>query len=207
MVLICNDSKSIKLHYIITYWLATDVESIIKNSHNIQHTSLESWLARNKLSKDLISKDDLLDYYTTLKGEESFGEMCKIVAEEVFFILFMNRDLLRLFNEIIANIRCNSKYSSLKRSHMPKWVHRAVYFRDRGKCIICNCDLSGTTAISNIKNYDPIVPLNKNGLNDVSNIQLLCDLCNNRKKDKNSQINNSYERCYRVKSQVLTFTI
>jgi hypothetical protein len=121
-----------------------EIEALL-SLHNIQHTSLSIWLARNNLSKNLILTDDLLDYYAALKKEGSFSEMCEIVAEEVFFIIFMNRELLRLFNELIASIRSNSGYTSLKRVYMPKWVRRAVYFRDRGRCVICNRDLSGIT--------------------------------------------------------------
>ena len=33
---------------------------------------------------------------------------------------------------------------------MPEWVKRAVFYRDRGRCVLCGKDLSGQLAISRI---------------------------------------------------------
>ncbi|MBV4522630.1 HNH endonuclease [Pseudomonas sp. SWRI74] len=66
----------------------------------------------------------------------------------------------------------------MKRVTIPKWVRRAVFYRDRGRCVLCDKDLFGQINLENHKNYDHIVPLAKHGLNDTSNIQLLCKECN-----------------------------
>ncbi|BDO07198.1 HNH endonuclease [Aeromonas caviae] len=76
-------------------------------------------------------------------------------------------------------IRKNGK---LKRKNIPSWVRKAVYFRDRGRCVLCNKDLSGTLNLDNVANYDHIVPLSNFGFNDISNMQLLCKECNQNDK-------------------------
>ncbi|MFS7394050.1 HNH endonuclease [Carnobacterium maltaromaticum] len=48
----------------------------------------------------------------------------------------------------------------------------------------------------NKNNYDHIVPLNLFGLNDVTNIQLLCEECNMKKLDKNYSTSQFYEKWY-----------
>ena len=129
---------------------------------------------------------------------------------ETFFVLFQNRGLLLLFNEMLAGIIANSdadesiqdsnKYLAstgrFKRVAIPSWVKRAVYFRDRGFCVMCQKDLSGILNIRNTKNYDHVVPLVRGGLNDISNIQLLCQSCNAKKKGRPAITSNVYEAWY-----------
>lgn len=62
------------------------------------------------------------------------------------------------------------------------WAQRAVFFRDRGKCVLCDSDVSGLVSLDNIENYDHIVPLSRWGLNDITNLQLLCVPCNQHEK-------------------------
>jgi 5-methylcytosine-specific restriction endonuclease McrA len=84
----------------------------------------------------------------------------------------------------------------LRRVHFPSWVQRAVFFRDRGMCVICNKDLSGIVAIGSEEHYDHIIPLALGGLNDVTNIQLLCRECNASKRDGEPATSNRYEAWY-----------
>lgn len=48
----------------------------------------------------------------------------------------------------------------------------------RGKCACCNANISKSFHV------DHIIPLSKGGGNGADNIQILCPLCNGRKKDK-----------------------
>ena len=97
-----------------------------------------------------------------------------------------NEDVKRLF----------SKKGTLKRAEIPAWVKNAVYFRDRGRCCFCGCDLSGLLSPKSKKHYDHIVPLKTGGLNDVSNIQLLCSTCNQTKGGNQIATSNFYESWY-----------
>jgi 5-methylcytosine-specific restriction endonuclease McrA len=79
----------------------------------------------------------------------------------------------------------------------PSWAQRAVFFRDRGRCVLCDKDLSGLTNLANSENYDHIVPLGRHGLNDVSNLQLLCAECNQiEKKDGHGRTSSEYQTWY-----------
>jgi hypothetical protein len=143
------------------------------------------------------------------KCVQSFGSTTNIVPE-VFFLLFQNRGLLLLFNDMMASQVANNlsdgvpdEYfhyfdapGKLKRVSIPRWVKRAVYFRDRGFCTICNRDLTHSVNLTNVEHYDHIVPLAQGGLNDVSNIQLLCQDCNLKKQGSEATTSDTYEAWY-----------
>ena len=62
------------------------------------------------------------------------------------------------------------------RKSIPKAVQRAVWRRDRGKCVECGSN-------ENLE-YDHIIPHSKGGGNTERNIQLLCEECNRSKGAK-----------------------
>jgi 5-methylcytosine-specific restriction endonuclease McrA len=57
-------------------------------------------------------------------------------------------------------------------------------------------DLSGLVNIENSENYDHIVPLASYGLNDVTNIQLLCSKCNKKKSGGTAITSYKYQTWY-----------
>ena len=63
---------------------------------------------------------------------------------------------------------------------MSQWMKRAVFCRDRGKCVLCGRNLTGLLMLTRDTEIhcDHMVSLNQGGMNDVSNIQLLCRECN-----------------------------
>ena len=115
------------------------------------------------------------------------------IAEEMFYILFMNRDFLLYFNHYMSR----THEVNFSRIHMPEWVKRAVFYRDRGRCVLCGKDLSGQLAISGEReiHYDHMVSLEQGGMNDVTNIQLLCSSCN-LSKGTFSATSNIYQNWY-----------
>jgi hypothetical protein len=179
--------------------------------HGIPHISLDEWLAGQGLTReDLENEDSLVDYYTFLYDEGSLETLFNQLAEEVFFVLFPNRKFLSQFNQLLSFQILDTylddledserKYfrrdGVLKRVAIPVWVKKAVYFRDRGMCSLCRCDLSGLVSIQNKLNYDHIVPLALGGINDVTNVQLLCNECNTQKSHYSSATSKVYERWY-----------
>lgn len=120
------------------------------------------------------------------------------LSDEVVQILFLNRQFLLNFNQMLADYlelnddildyiganveiyNLNSRRKSIRKA-IPRWVQKAVFYRDKGCCINCLKDLTGLISVDNEINYDHIIPLAKFGMNDVTNIQLLCSDCNKQK--------------------------
>lgn len=127
------------------------------------------------------SSDIAYDWYQELRQTESYDRLITTMAGEVFTILFANRRVLFALNELLA-----AKLTGTRtiRHRPPAWAKRAVFYRDRGKCTGCFCDLSGTLSIGGIAQFDHVVPLVASGLNDLTNLQLMCDSCNSRKAGK-----------------------
>lgn len=178
--------------------------------YDIEHPSFEAWLTeRGKTFLDA-HEDDAFDYYNDLRLEGPFDALLNKAVPEAFFVLFQNRGLLLLFNDMMAAGVADTDTDSLpdeyrmyfespgilRRVTTPSWVKRAVFYRDRGLCVLCQRDLSGTMIISNLAHYDHMVPLARGGLNDVTNIQLLCQDCNLRKHDADGTTSNIYEAWY-----------
>jgi hypothetical protein len=177
----------------------------------IRHESFEAWLGSRGRSFLDATDDDVAGYYEDLRVEGQFGELLERATAEVFFVLFQNRHALLLFNKMMADqmgeaaeddaidpeyAHFFSRPGMLRRVAVPSWVQRAVYFRDRGMCVLCTKDLSGVLAIGAEENYDHIVPLASGGLNDVTNIQLLCRDCNSKKQAGEPRTTNRYETWY-----------
>ncbi|MFH1735263.1 MAG: HNH endonuclease signature motif containing protein, partial [bacterium] len=132
-----------------------------------------------------------LDYCKEL--HETISEkILSSITDETFTLLFGNRRFLLEFNLIISQIIKQLKkdeYPGLlhkdgvihRCSYWPKWVGSGVFFRDRGRCAICQKDLTGLLVSGVEKALDHIVPLKLGGTNEIINLQLLCPVCNGKK--------------------------
>jgi hypothetical protein len=164
----------------------------------------QTYLSQTGKSLDKSRIADLEDFLCGFYEGVLFQEYKEKTIKEVFYILFGNRSVLKLYNEMIAEVResdwdpefynsnVNTRNGYLRRVTIPKWVQKAVYHRDKGRCVICKKDVTGMINIYNKSNYDHIVPLARFGINDVSNIQLLCDTCNQQKKANNNNSSKDY---------------
>lgn len=199
--------------------LSIHIDSILKPKlpielafeyYNIEYPTFTDFLDQVDKTFETSDEEDLYDYMREIQFDEAYDSLITQTVQEIFHVLFQNRKLMLIFNEMMANaferqsseilpeeMASISKTGKLARTTMPKWVKDAVYFRDRARCILCDKDLSGTTNLDNTPNYDHIVPLAKYGFNDVTNIQLLCKECNQKeKKDKFSTTSNIYQSWY-----------
>jgi len=113
-----------------------------------------------------------------LENEFLYSDIIECIANEMEYILFQNREFLLKLNEAISQYIEN--LGTVKRSAIPEWVKRTIFFRDRGCCVFCKKDLSGLLSVleDREKHFDHIVPLDAGGINDVCNMQLSCRECN-----------------------------
>jgi hypothetical protein len=126
------------------------------------------------------------------ENEGSFQTLFDKIADEVFHVLFSNRKFLLDFNVLVSReiatmefpAELLTKKGTIKRVFIPQWVKTAVFHRDKGRCIFCNIDLTGIVNTLSSKNFDHVVPLDRHGSNDPSNIQLTCSSCNGEKSNK-----------------------
>lgn len=176
----------------------------------IAHLSLEEWLKARLLAFADATDNDIAEYHELLREDGAIEELTEAFTREVFFVLFQNRNTLMLFNAMMArqvergadedvDPDCAQLFlrpGVLRRATIPKWVKRAVFFRDRGLCVLCQKDLTGLVNIWARDNYDHIVPLGVGGMNDVTNIQLLCQACNAEKRAGSSSTSSRYESWY-----------
>lgn len=142
--------------------------------------------------------DDLrYDYLQELQlCSEEYDTCVRQLTQEMFYILFQNREFLYNFNSGLAAYN----QSENKRISIPQWAQRAVFFRDHGYCVFCGQDLSGTLHITGDReiHYDHIIPLDAGGMNDISNLQLSCQKCN-LEKSSTSDTSVHYQQWYDMK--------
>lgn len=141
-----------------------------------------------------------------------YEQLLQCMADEVFHAIFPYRTLLYNLNWIAATFiseldaeMCShepevaklfARPGRLKRRTIPEWAQRAVFFRDQGHCTYCRRDLTGLMHAMSRENYDHMVPLAEGGLNDVTNLQLLCSECNSKKSANIIEPSNQYMRWF-----------
>ncbi len=179
--------------------------------YDIPHPSFDNWLAKTSMPLSDILEKDIREYLKFLQDSGPLQNLIDQMVEEVFFLMFLNRGFLRILNQKISSLILQTKVKDLakeeqiffksdgflKRRPIPVWARKAVLYRDRGQCSICHRDVSGLVSIHNEKHFDHIVPLAKGGINDVTNLQLLCEPCNLKKKHYNSDTSKYYEKWYK----------
>lgn len=198
-------SKDTLLHlYIVTTAINYYHRDFRKNGDLIDEERIEKWYSlfdsyAIKVSKyNNNGKTEIIKWFERhiRKFEELFNKM----SDEVFNILFANRQFLIEFNKLTVETVRNTEFpkehltpkGTIKRVAIPKWVKTAVYHREKGRCVFCNTDLTGLVNTLTNSNYDHIVPLDLYGTNDPCNIQLTCEKCNKTKTNKYINTSNKY---------------
>lgn len=164
------------------------VELALKR-HGLPFEPFDGW-RKNASERD---EDLVSDWYQEFRLSESYDKLIHVMADEVFHVLFANRSVLFRFNEWIAWRIGTDDLGPIRRERPPSWAKRAVFFRDRGRCCQCGQDLSGLLSQVGLANLDHVVPLVANGINDVTNLQLLCDKHNAAKGGRIVTPSNTYE--------------
>ncbi|MGG2066941.1 HNH endonuclease [Bacillus sp. S14(2024)] len=179
--------------------------------HNIENSGIDQWLVDKGKAKVTLNEDDIVEYYEYLESIGVMSKLKEIIVEEVFYILFLNREFLMKFNQLISDYQKMKEWDDieinnrdlyirpgyLQRVTPPGWVKKAVFFRDRGVCVVCGTDLSNISRILEDReiHYDHIVPLEDGGINDISNMQLTCQP-HNHEKGTGAYTSNRYQKWF-----------
>jgi hypothetical protein len=170
--------------------------------------------ARRKLNEidELFSNDE--NSYFDYVESDAFFEWCKRLHEQLnlhnawgfrnicqnYAFDFANRAFNDLtFCSYISNMirfigidgRSGDEdyFKWVKRTNIPSWAERAVVTRDNGLCVVCKKDL--LREFTAPRHIDHIVPLSRAGINDLVNLQLMCDSCNRKKHANETDIYSS----------------
>lgn len=138
------------------------------------------------------------------KNEKKFFLLSEKLCDEVFFILFSNRKLLHKFNENISQSfnkllipeKFLTQKGTIKRRPFPVWLKDAIFHRDKAVCCFCSANLDKKNNIEIKSHYDHIIPLDLFGINDPTNVQLLCGKCNSEKGKRNSNYGRKYAQWF-----------
>ena len=192
-------SEDIRFNFYGPGWDLDCVEPVINmlNNHGIQYKLLYDYVADMYRDDDtgvvpVITEDMLKKYqieYCSDCIEDVANEiLLPLLVVEVFNILFNDRKAMMHFNFRIA------EYLGTKTkrcTYWPKWLERALFCREKGLCAICKSDLSSIFHTHGKLAVDHIVPIAKFGVNDPTNLQILCEVCNGKKSDKKIVTSNS----------------
>ena len=162
--------------------------------------------ARCLAEREALDPDEIF-YEWFLSQESEFELLWEKLTEETFHLLFANRAFLLNFNRAVASYlregppSISSEYlgseGRIRRQSLPVWVRQAVFYRDHGRCVLCQVDLSGLLSTDRVDHFDHMVPLAEWGTNDPCNIQLLCGACNLRKAAGEPVTGNRYSAWWR----------
>lgn len=160
--------------------------------------------------EDTSVEDACYSYFTNdVMWSEPYEMLVDLMADEVFHVLFADRGVLFAVNAFMASYidsAClpeaypemagyfTAKGNRLRRKDIPQRVKRAVFYRDRGRCTGCDVNLSWVLDSLPREQFDHVVPLAIGGLNDITNLQLLCEQCNRTKSDNPTPPSLRYRR-------------
>jgi len=191
------------LHDYIKYIISSDIESnfggpgwdydcieplfSILDSHGVQYKSLDQYVSdlykedgtdvEPAVTEEML-EDHKSEYALFYFNEIVLEGLVSVITKEVFTLLFSDRNAMKKFNLKIAG-EMGERTPRCK--YWPSWLKTAVFCREKGLCAICKCDLTAVWHTTGKLAIDHIVPINLNGINDPTNLQVLCQGCNGTK--------------------------
>lgn len=193
---ICRPQKNTLLHDVIEYIINDhfsvvyfndsysgydfeDFKDIIENDevialfyqYQIKFMTIEEYLEKTK-------KDYFYYSYEYLRNVLQ-DKLTPILKVEVFNLLFDDRELMKEFNILISNDLGEKTKRCIR---WPKWLERALLCREKGRCAFCKKDITSLLNTNNKPAIDHIVPIALKGINDPTNLQMLCNECNTTKR-------------------------
>lgn len=194
---VVNPQKNTLLHSLIHDLAFFDRE------HDITHWYLDT------LDQFFADHDEIIPKKLRKNTDGNHDKLCTRLEQPIaklvqgaFYIIFGDRNALLLFNEMISkkikqlapvDVPEMTRPGILRRpSYIPVWLKKAVFHRDKGRCQMCQRDLTGLVNPVSDAEYDHIWPLAKSGTNDATNFQLLCRRCNSKKSGDDGVTSNEY---------------
>ncbi|HAV1378311.1 TPA: HNH endonuclease [Vibrio parahaemolyticus] len=180
-------------------WEYEDMAPILPmlESHQIEFLELDEYI------KDWYRDDDTgetievtEDHIEMFKHQYAFEyiepivdkQFIPIIVTEVFSLLFADREAMKVFNLKVAE---SIGQRTQRNTYWPKWLERALFCREKGLCAICKSDLSSMFHTHGKLAIDHIVPIALNGVNDPTNLQILCQTCNGQKSGSSIKTSNA----------------
>lgn len=125
------------------------IEEFFK-AHSIDYESFKEWLRSQGKSFLSADNDDIYEYFCGIQLSQPFEDLVLQLTEEVFFILFQYRELLKIFNEMMAGYIARTDIAEidkdyrnhflrsgvLKRIAIPAWVNVQFSF-GTVVCVLC----------------------------------------------------------------------
>lgn len=170
-------------------WDYDDVLPIISmlDSHRIQHLTLEQyiegWCRDDDTGETISVTEELIEKYKYQYASEYLEDIAlenlpSLIVTEVFTLLFADREAMKAFNLKVAE---GLGVRTPRCTYWPKWLERALFCREKGLCAICKTDLTSLHHVNGKLAIDHIVPIALDGVNDPTNLQILCESCNGKK--------------------------
>jgi 5-methylcytosine-specific restriction endonuclease McrA len=160
------------------YWKSVDREFV--------YTTTDELIV--KYEKEILS---LAGMYAANYAERVFHDrqLCEHISKTLIEIGFDGR----------PNWTGPPKQWIRRQNRWPSWAVDAVVARDRGHCGACGVSI--TAELSAPKHIDHIVALANGGTNDLSNLQLLCDACNLKKRARTVEVRSSVPNYLQIARQ------
>jgi hypothetical protein len=133
--------------------------------------------------EEILGTFDLLE----ARHRKAIARQKTLYAADYADRVFHDRQLCHYLAELVVRIGFDGDDDErgtpkrwVTRERWPAWVLSMLRSRDRGDCAKCGAQL--VKECKGTPHIDHIIPLSRGGCNDLVNLQLLCDRCNQRKK-------------------------
>lgn len=163
-------------------------------------------IAYTSVNPEMFDRRDSYEYLEALQQEDIIAELCEMVSKQVFHVLFSNRGTMSAFGNMVSGYvlqtapmfepEAFNKAGCLLRASIPAWAKSAVFHRDKGRCVLCQTDLTKLFSQQPQIHYDHIIPLAHGGINCVTNLQLTCSKCNLGKGARSTATSREYQVWY-----------
>jgi len=184
------------------------LENYDKETHHIQHKTdyITQWKLKS-LINELKALTPLYQDYTIISvkyrgmyyamdysapvwlssstDDTIFDDISYLIAESFTELIKLLKRLLELKPFCIYNFTCELLPNNLKRknkrkrTHIPRGMRHEVFKRDNYTCVECGATKSNGATL----HVDHIIPVSKNGTDELDNLQTLCSDCNLNKSN------------------------